>query len=192
MARLHFVKKARKNYKEYGIKKGDSYYWWAFRFGGKHMSKDKPRRSQLTQSAFLSTLYEIEDSIADFQPGHPSEIYDFIEDVVSQIEDLKSECENNLDNMPDNLRENSSSGQLLQERIDNLESWISELQSIDTEFDEDSAREDAKIEAEEQIDPDEKDRGDAVSERENDLYEEKVLERIEEILGELQGTSSNC
>lgn len=36
MARATLVKKARKDIPGTDIKAGDSYYWWAFRFGGKH------------------------------------------------------------------------------------------------------------------------------------------------------------
>ena len=36
MPRVHFVKKARKDYPSTGIQKGDSYYWWQFRYGGTH------------------------------------------------------------------------------------------------------------------------------------------------------------
>lgn len=63
MARATFVKKARKDIPGTDIKAGESYYWWKFRFGGKHYSKTPPRRSQLTQSDFLGQLYAIEDEI---------------------------------------------------------------------------------------------------------------------------------
>ena len=65
MPQVHFVKKARKTNKTLGIKKGDSYYWWKFRYGGKHVSTKHPRPSQLTQSDFLGTALGLQESIDD-------------------------------------------------------------------------------------------------------------------------------
>jgi hypothetical protein len=61
MPRVNFVKKARKAIPSSGIKVGDSYYWWKFRYGGKFVSKERPRQSQLTQSK-LSGVYAAEES----------------------------------------------------------------------------------------------------------------------------------
>lgn len=123
MPRVHHVKKARKD--NPAVKKGESYYWWKFRFGGKRYSKERPPRWKLTQSAFLSTLWQLEDSI-------PNEVTrEDIDNLTSELEGLRDECEYSLDNMPEQLRDTSESGYLLQERIDNLENWIAELESID-------------------------------------------------------------
>ena len=86
MPRVYFVKKARKDY-PVGIKKGDSYYWWKFRYGGIHRSKTRPRPSQLTQSEFLSTIYaiieEIQDvTITDF--NSIEELKEFIEEKAEE------------------------------------------------------------------------------------------------------------
>ena len=40
MTRAHFVKKARKDHPEGDIKKGDSYWWWAFMVGGRETRKE--------------------------------------------------------------------------------------------------------------------------------------------------------
>jgi len=53
MPRVHFVKHARKDNDL--VKKGESYYWWKFRFTGKCMSKTPPRKSQLTESEYWKT-----------------------------------------------------------------------------------------------------------------------------------------
>lgn len=65
MPRVHFVKKARKDVSNSDIKKGESYYWWKFRFGGKCVSRTPPKQSQLTQSDFLSQIYKIQDRISE-------------------------------------------------------------------------------------------------------------------------------
>jgi hypothetical protein len=57
--KVNFVKAAAKDNRV--AKKGESYYWWKFRYGSKHMSKTPPRPSQLTQSDFLSRQMELEE-----------------------------------------------------------------------------------------------------------------------------------
>lgn len=166
MPRVNFVKKERKANKEYGIKKGDSYYWWKFNFGPKIVSKTPPKRSQLTRSDFLSQLYDLEDSIGEFQADSEDDIRSGIEEFTGMIDDLINECQERLDNMPDHLRESSSSGQTLQERIDQLESWKSDLESVDTTVD------------------------DELEEKTVDKREEEKKQKIEEILDEIKGTSS--
>jgi len=119
MARCTHVKKSRKKIPESrcgipgGIPKGSEYYWWKFRRGGMHYSLTPPKRSQLTQSAFFATVYNIED-------------------VKEALEELKDEAQGNLENLPQGLQENH----MLNERIENLESAISELDGIDVPDDE--------------------------------------------------------
>lgn len=131
MPRVHHVKKARKDNPV--AKAGESYYWWKFRFGGKRYSKTYPRRSQLTQSGFLSELWDIEDGIDDRFEGltDPDEIESAKDDLVGELEALMEQCQESLDNMPYELQESSESGQLLQERVYGLEEWIGQIQSID-------------------------------------------------------------
>jgi hypothetical protein len=157
MTRAHFVKKAQKDYPEFGIKKGDSYWHWAFAFGPKYKSKTQPTRSQLTRSSFLSTLYSIEDGISNaFKECTTSDdLESSMEQLISDIEELKDETQNSLDNMPSQLQD-ADSGQLLQERIEALESWISDLQSIDLSI-------------------------------EDDLSDEEKANRIQEIIEEIEG-----
>ena len=127
MPRVHHVRKARKSYSNDGIEKGDSYYWWQFAFGRKIRSKTKPVRSQLTQSGFLSNLYDLQDGLAN----RFTDIYAIADDkqnLYDELEGMKQECEDSLENMPEGLRETSSSGELLQERIDALEEWLDELE----------------------------------------------------------------
>lgn len=125
MARAHFVKKARKD--NPAVLKGESYYWWKFRYGPKHYSKTRPTASQLTNSPFLSTLYALQDAIAVLED--PEEL----ESILDEISELRDECEGSLDNMPDHLRDTSDSGVILQERIDALDGWHQELEIIDIE-----------------------------------------------------------
>lgn len=183
MARLNVVKKSRKAYEEFGIKKGDMYYWWKFRFGGVHKSLIRPRRSQLTQSGFLGQVYDLEDEISETGEIDQS----MIDGWVETIEALRDECQEKLDNMPEQLRENSSSGQLLQERVDALEQWTSDLEGIDCEVDEDALREEAEQDcldkSEDGEDPDDR------KQEIDDSLADKKQERYDEIKSEVESAN---
>lgn len=117
------------------INAGESYYKWSFMYGGDHYSKTQPRASQLTQSNFLSQYYGFQESIEDFSPVEASDIESFVEDLKTEMESLKDECQDSLDNMPEQLQY-APSGEILQERIDDLENLVSELESIDCDYEE--------------------------------------------------------
>lgn len=132
------------------IAKGESYYWWAFLKGGKHFSKTKPKRSQLTQSDYLSQIYDFEDDIdhlsaSDFSDA--SELEAWVDDLKSSLEELRDQQEESKSNMPESLQE-SPTGELLQERYETLENAVSELEGIDAtdyeEPDEDDIRDELK------------------------------------------------
>jgi hypothetical protein len=127
MAHATFVKKARKNVPNTDIKAGDSYYWWKFRFGGKHYSKTQPRRSQLTQSSFYSQLYDIEDAIGDLKAG--PDLEGDVQDIAQQLRDLGQEASDARDNMPESLQD-SDTGTMLQERYDACEAAADELENL--------------------------------------------------------------
>lgn len=139
MARAHFVKKARRAYKESDIKKGESYYWWAFRYGGMHRSKVAPKQSQLTQSEYLSTMYSFEEEIAELVADDT--LQGSVEDIVSRLRDLASEQEDKLSNMPDGLQQGST-GELLQNRADACNEAADELEGIDFDEPEEGATDD--------------------------------------------------
>ncbi len=63
--------------------------------------------------------------------------------IVSDLEDIRDDLQGRLDNMPEGLQQGDA-GQLLQERIDALESAISDLEDIDfdDDFDDDLSDED--------------------------------------------------
>ncbi len=71
------------------IAKGESYYWWAFKRGGKHFSKTAPKASQLTQSGYLSTLYDIQDRLNEISADTPEDLQSEVEDIKSDLESLK-------------------------------------------------------------------------------------------------------
>ena len=133
MPRVHFVRKARKDNPV--CKAGGSYYWWKFRYGGKRYSLTFPKRHELTQSSFLSSLYQLQDEFEN-RVGNAESVEDlqtYAEELRGDLEVLRDECQESLDNMPEHLQDTSDSGITLTERIENLESWENELENIDFE-----------------------------------------------------------
>lgn len=134
MPRVTFVKAARKDNPV--CKKGESYYWWKFRYGGKRYSLTRPRQSQLTQSAYYGTIYSIQEMIEDWSGDDSLSFEGLVEDVRDAVTELRDETQDSLYNMPDQLQY-SPTGELLQERIDALDNVECELDCIDEfEFDE--------------------------------------------------------
>lgn len=137
MPKVHHIKSARQDYPENGIKKGDSYYKWSLKTGPKSgqifRSKTYPKPAQLTSSPFMQQFFGIEEDIANLAFYDAEDLAVSLDDIISQIEQLRDNTQDSLDNIPDNLREGHVA-QLLQERIDALDNWVSELQNIDTDF----------------------------------------------------------
>lgn len=131
MPRVNFVEKARKDNPV--AKKGESYYWWKFRYGGKHYSKTRPKPSQLTQSPYLGMVRGLMEQIDDFKPEDASDLESLRDEIAGELESLRDETQDNLDNMPEGLQEGDT-GQMLQERIDACENAASELQNMDFNF----------------------------------------------------------
>jgi hypothetical protein len=187
------------------IQKGEAYYYWQFRTGPIHYSKTMPKRHQLTQSSYLSWLYDFEDDIIgaysapekdeDLLSFSPSDLESARDEWLSEIESQKDELQEKLDNMPDALRESSSSGQLLQERIDALDQLTSDLEGVDIDWDDDELKEQAEAEWD-QLHPKALLDADPALEKEKPSFiEEKFLdlkrEKIEEIIQELQSFSAD-
>lgn len=133
MVRLVHVKKARKANKEAGIKKGQEYWWAAFRLPGrkagykKYWTDGPPRRSELISSPFYAALADAEDDFCDMAAKHSRKDPD-LSDLASDwrsaaetVREIGSEQEEKRSNMPEGLQD-SGSGELLQERADNCES----------------------------------------------------------------------
>ena len=136
MPRVHFVKKARKSNKAYGIKKGESYYWWKFRHGGKRVSKKPPRPSQLTQSAFLSSFYSIEEAFSDATSGSimPEDALSACEDAISELENLRDETQEKIDNMESAFPNGSPALETLQEYLEKAEEAIQSMEDVKGEI----------------------------------------------------------
>lgn len=146
-------RKARKDYPDAGIKAGDMYYYTSMKTGPRSSrelrSKSPFKRWQLTTSEYLSTWWQLEDRINEFDGD-----FSDLESIIEELEQLRDETQEKFDNMPEGLQQGDS-GQLLEERVSELEDVISTLQAI-----EDPAYEND----EEDADTDEDDRLDAFRE----------------------------
>lgn len=128
MPRVTHVKAARADVKGSDIKKGESYYWWKFRYGGKHVSRTPPKASQLTQSAFLSGLYSVQEAIGKLtaDDGLP----DAVASLAQDLRDLGDDCQGSYDNMPEGLQQGDT-GQLLEARVQAVNDAADGLEAID-------------------------------------------------------------
>lgn len=127
---------------------GSPYVWWQFRFRGKTVrcgkSECRPKPADLTSSEYQKAIYAIQEN--KFEGITLDDLEAKRDDAVSDLESLRDETQEKLDNMPESLQQGNS-GTLLQERVDALESAISDLENV--EFDEldDSDEEDQSEEA---------------------------------------------
>lgn len=129
------------------INVGESYYTWCFYGRQPQYSKERPKPSQLTQNWFKQELYSIQEKIEDFEPEEIEDVATFIDEIRNDAESLRDECQEHLDNMPEQLQD-SDSGQTLQERIDNLDSVIVDIDNFDSEFESEIEKEDDETDEE--------------------------------------------
>jgi hypothetical protein len=170
------------------IAKGESYYWWQFQNSPKQYSKTPPRASQLTQSGYLSTLYGIAEQIEDFSADSADELSEFVDNTKTELEELRDTTQESLDNMPENLQY-SPTAELLQERVDALETAIDEFDGLDLDYEEKDEEELEELVAEDKgIDTEDENWKEEITEEEIDekrqeLESEWVQEKLEEIQG---------
>lgn len=155
MPRVHTVKKARKDQPDYGIKKGETYYYWTFKVGArgsrKVVSKTYPKQSQLTQSEYLSACYSAQESVEAVEVTADcfDDLISVLESAKSDIESAGEECQGKYENLPENFQ-NSATGERLQNRsescqtlADAIDTAISELTDLrDTQGDDVGEEED--------------------------------------------------
>jgi len=178
MPRVHFVKAARKD--NPAVKKGESYYHWKFRYGGKHYSRTRPKPSQLTQSDKLSRIYEAQEMLSEV--CFPTEVGDMdrdqlvammdtvrsaYEDAAEAFREVSEEYNESADNKEeyfpgtgDEIREKADACEEAASEADDAASeWdsaINDIEAIDIpEPKEESSEDEDEDEEEDEVDPDE-------------------------------------
>ena len=122
-----YKRTALKDYPESGIQRGDVYYWWKRYQSPAQRQLSYPRRSQLTNSVFLQTVYDLEDKAW----GNTfEELQSQVDDAISDLQDLLYDTQDSLSVIEDTFP-NSSSRELVEERVEKLEEWIGALEGID-------------------------------------------------------------
>lgn len=114
MPKVHCVKKARAD--NPAVKRGESYYWWKFPFKPKLFSKTYPTRSQLTLSDYLGCVYDLQDSISDYNITGVDDFHGMFDELRDQVGDIRDQCEESFNNMRVNLHV-AKIGRLLTTRI---------------------------------------------------------------------------
>jgi len=209
MARATFVKAARKDYPDHGIKKGESYYWWAFRFGGKHRSKEPPKPSQLTHSEYLSQLYALQEQVGELNLA-PTTVGDLeslksdVEVIMGDMESLRDETDEKRGNVEDAFPGGSPVLETLEVRVEACENNISllddassELESLIREVEarqerlakrrkKQDEKKDPKVEAPKDEDEEEEEEDDGDEDLGEDELTQDEQSRAEDIVGSIE------
>jgi hypothetical protein len=123
MPRVNHVKKARKDTPV--CKRGESYYWWKFRHGGKRFSLTYPKQSQLTQSPYLSVIYDCSDKWGEIEDPTSIDTDDMTqEQIAGRLEDVA----NTMESVAENLRELIDR---YEESASNMEEYFSGAEKVD-------------------------------------------------------------
>ena len=123
-------RRAAKDYPASGIKKGEKYYTWKFKFGGRRRQKERPLPEQLTQSPYLQEWLPLQREIEAFD-GTASDL----DSLLERVRDLGQEQQDKLDNMPDGLQDGHA-GETLRERADECEDLASTLEDLKGQLEE--------------------------------------------------------
>lgn len=133
--------KAGKDYPQFGIKKGEEHYVWAMkrqRGGVVKRSKERPRPSQLTENSFHQPLYSAQEAFEDAlaSAGTFEDLTSAKDDYVSALTELSEEQDEKFNNMPEGLQQGET-GQKLENRRDETQSMVDELEGVEIPDDND-------------------------------------------------------
>ena len=140
MGRVYNVKKAKKD--NAVVSKGEPYFYMIFRMGAtptrkfgfakKVLFKDYPKGSEMTLNTYKSTIRSISENLTS-ESFYRDSFEDTVADIVSTLEEVRDTAQESYDNMPSQLAESSSSGQMLQERFETAEANIDAIESLELE-----------------------------------------------------------
>lgn len=149
MAKAFYVKKARKD--NPAVKAGEPYYWWSFRYGGKHYSATRPRPSQLTGNEKLSRALSLGEEIEDFsfaETDDPEalkaafqEVCDQLNNIADQVDEVVSEYQDSAENIRESFSESPLADEF-DESAAELENWAEEIREAATSIEDMEIEED--------------------------------------------------
>lgn len=126
------TKKANKDYPQFGIKKGDTYFQWSFFRQRPIKSKTYPTRGQLTQNEILQGVYGAYD-------GSAPKTAEDVEATADAVREAGSAAQDKYDNLPENFQQGEN-GQRFEEQANNCESAADELSTIAEELQDEEGR----------------------------------------------------
>jgi len=124
MPRVNRVNAARKARPDSGIAVGDSYYWWKFRYGGKHYSRTYPQRSDLTQSK----IGEVYAALEGLEPLIDN--WDNLDNLKEQISEAADMIRQVAEEYTEADEAMGGHGGIQQERADAVEQFADEVESV--------------------------------------------------------------
>ena len=130
-AKVNHVKSARKAIGDQ-VKVGQEYWWWKFRHGAKIVSATNPNMARMIR------LTEHEERTIEFNSWDNITNKEELEQLKEEAEEYRDDLQDRLDNLPESLKESH----VLTERIEEMETLISDMESgIDTIDDSDNNEE---------------------------------------------------
>lgn len=130
MPRVHH-RKARKDYPDHGIAKGDMYYTAKIKLqrGNRVVRSLKPLRpSQLTNSPFKSGYFAAQE-----EWDTSSKKAEDARGLAEALADLANECQESFENMPEGLQQGDT-GQMLENRASECESKQGDIEGFADEL----------------------------------------------------------
>lgn len=134
MPRVH-TQTAAKDYPAQGIKKGQTYYWWKFRYQGKQRSVTPPTRQQLTQSEYFQGGFDLEDEYESSVAcaAYQADVVQALEQARDGFESLAEEQRDKMANMEAANITGGFSYELLEERAEACEEQMGNLEALQNE-----------------------------------------------------------
>lgn len=143
------TQKAGKDYPDQGIKKGDTYYKWSFRYGGTFKSLKRPRPSQLTQGK-AGTIYAVLEGLEDQCASEKSLLEDLVGTLQGGAEEVRAVGEeyNEADEaMGGHQGQNYERGEMCEELASAMDELADQFSDVSVGDDEEYADDDEALDA---------------------------------------------
>jgi len=137
-----YTRTAGKDYPDQGIKKGDTYYAWAFFRSRERKSLTRPTRQQLTQRDELICIYDAEDAFGkiDLTAADAKDTVEAdLESVLEQVQGAIDAAQEKLDNLEQGFPNGCPQIEELNDFISGCEEVQQELEGLKDNLDEHDA-----------------------------------------------------